>query len=193
MTLFDSVFFIDFNTRLVRGESEPVYLPANNVTPYNQIVFAHGYFSSALHEIAHWCIAGVARRKLEDYGYWYCPDGRDAQQQKEFEQVEIKPQAIERAFTLAAGRKFSVSTDNLEGAEPDREAFTQAVLKQFARYEQQGFPVRAQRFIDALQQTFGTDAEQRRATAKQMRATVKQMRATVKQMRATVKQMRATT
>ncbi|MCW8092574.1 elongation factor P hydroxylase [Alteromonas ponticola] len=165
IALFDSLFFTAFNTRLIRGENEPVYLPANNLTPYNQIVFAHGYFSSALHEIAHWCIAGAARRKLEDYGYWYCPDGRNEQQQKEFEQVEVKPQAVERAFTLAAGRKFRVSTDNLNGAEPDREAFEESVLQQYALYEQNGFPPRAQLFIDALNDTFGDILEQQRANA----------------------------
>ncbi|MCW8108322.1 elongation factor P hydroxylase [Alteromonas ponticola] len=159
MALFDKTFFAGFNTRLIRGEDEPVYLPANELKPYNQVVFAHGYFSSALHEVAHWCIAGEARRKMEDYGYWYCPDGRNRQQQKEFEQVEVKPQAIERAFTLAVGRKFSVSTDNLNGAEPDRDAFTDAVLKQFCWYEQHGFPPRAQLFIDALKHTFGKGGE----------------------------------
>ena len=127
MALFDQTFLGRFNTRLVRGGDEPVYLPANEHTPYHQIVFAHGYFSSALHEIAHWCIAGEQRRLLEDYGYWYCPDGRDATQQREFEQVEVKPQAIEWAMTIAANRRFQVSTDNLNGAEPDREGFTRRV------------------------------------------------------------------
>ncbi len=50
-------------------------------------------FASALHEISHWCIAGKARRELVDFGYWYCPDGRDAMTQSQFEDVEVKPQA----------------------------------------------------------------------------------------------------
>lgn len=146
--------FADFNTRLVKGNDEPIYLPANNECHYHQIVFAHGFFSSALHEISHWCIAGEKRRQLEDYGYWYCPDGRDAQQQADFEKVEIKPQAIEWAFTQAAGRKFQVSTDNLNGAQPDRQGFTENVAAQLTYYQQNGFPPRAQRFIDALSETF---------------------------------------
>ncbi len=165
MALFEATFFAEFNTRLIRGGNEPVYLPANDITSYHQIVFAHGYFSSALHEIAHWCIAGEARRKLEDYGYWYCPDGRNEQQQNEFERVEIKPQAIECAFTLATGRKFSVSTDNLHGAEPDRDAFTQAVYKQLEWYELHGFPARAETFITVLKRSFGTTTQQRRVSA----------------------------
>ncbi len=40
------------------------------------------FFASALHEISHWCVAGKARREQVDFGYWYCPDGRDAMTQK---------------------------------------------------------------------------------------------------------------
>ncbi|WP_269749792.1 elongation factor P hydroxylase [Salinimonas marina] len=154
--VFNSSFYERFNTRLVRGTDEPVYLPADTDCDYHRIVFAHGFFSSALHEVAHWCVAGQQRRLLEDYGYWYCPDGRNAQQQAAFEQVEIKPQAIEWAFTLAAGRKFRVSTDNLDGAEPDREGFSRAVEQQLLCFLQSGFPARAGLFIEALQHRFGT-------------------------------------
>src|SRR5690606_39383874 len=52
------------------------YLPASEPDGLARVVFAHGFFASALHEIAHWCIAGDYRRTLHDYGYWYCPDGR---------------------------------------------------------------------------------------------------------------------
>ncbi|PRO70855.1 elongation factor P hydroxylase [Alteromonas gracilis] len=153
ISLFNSTFE-DFNTRLVLGDDEPIYIPAGKDKSYHQIVFAHGFFSSALHEIAHWCIAGKKRRLLEDYGYWYCPDGRNETQQADFEKVEIKPQAIEWAFTEAAGRRFQVSTDNLNGAEPDREGFTKNVAAQLARYKADGFPPRAERFINALENTF---------------------------------------
>jgi elongation factor P hydroxylase len=158
--LFNRTFYDKFQTRLVRGQDEPIYIPANGSCDYHQIVFAHGYFASALHEIAHWCIAGPQRRLQEDYGYWYCPDGRDEKQQRAFEQVEIKPQAIEWAFTQAAGRRFQVSTDNLNGATPDREAFTRAVALQLGHYQAHGFPPRAQTFIDALRGCFAakTDA-----------------------------------
>ncbi len=153
--LFNAIFSAE-NTRLVRGEGEPIYMPADATNPYHRIEFAHGYFSSALHEIAHWCIAGRARRKLVDYGYWYCPDGRNAEQQTEFEKVEVKPQALEWAFSVACGRRFGVSTDNLNGIEPDRFAFAQQVKKQLANYLQDGFPLRAQRFIKALQHYYQT-------------------------------------
>ena len=154
MALFDQTFLTRFNTRLIRGGDEPVYLPADDQTPYHQVVFAHGYFSSALHEIAHWCIAGQQRRLLEDYGYWYCPDGRDATQQREFEQVEVKPQALEWILSEACGRKFHISTDNLDGdpvsVEQGRQNFRAAVVTQAALYLENGLPARAEILKEAL-------------------------------------------
>lgn len=135
--------------------SEPVYLPADNECPFHRIVFAHGFFASALHEVAHWCIAGAKRRRLVDYGYWYAPDGRDTDQQAEFERVEAKPQSIEWAFSIACGFPFRVSVDNLSGIDADRDAFTRKVHAELLRYAQVGFPPRAQRFIDALSAHYG--------------------------------------
>lgn len=157
IALFDCVFAETQNTRLIKGGHEPEYLPATKEVPYHQVIFAHGYFASALHEIAHWCIAGASRRLLADYGYWYCPDGRDYEQQKQFEQVEIKPQAIEWAFSIAANKAFRVSTDNLNGAEPDTLAFTLNVQRQAVAFLELGFPPRAQLFINALQGFYATD------------------------------------
>ena len=156
MDIFSNTFFADYNTRLIKGDDEPVYLPASENCSYHQIIFAHGYFSSGLHEIAHWCIAGKERRLKEDFGYWYEPDGRDEQQQKIFESVEVKPQAIEWAFCVAANKKFTVSADNLNGAETDSQAFKANVLKQVEYYIEHGFPKRAQQFIDALASFYQT-------------------------------------
>ncbi len=153
--LFNKTFAESERTLLVKGEDEPIYIPAKRADAKHQIVFAHGYFASALHEIAHWCIAGKARRLLEDYGYWYCPDGRNEDEQAEFEKVEVKPQAIEWAFSIAAGKTFRVSTDNLNGAPVDSEAFQTAVKQQLQQYIQQGFPPRAQQFIEVLQTFYG--------------------------------------
>jgi len=78
------------------------------------------------------------------------PDGRDAAQQAEFERVEAKPQALEWAFHIAAGSRFRVSADNLSGIPVDREGFSRRVHAQLLRFAEQGFPPRAQCFIDAL-------------------------------------------
>lgn len=149
--LFNDTFAKSENTRLVKGDSEPVYLPASIDCEYHQVVFAHGFYASALHEIAHWCIAGKARRQLEDYGYWYCPDGRNINEQAEFEKVELKPQAIECAFSMAAGFAFKVSTDNLHGAEVDRESFVLRVNQQLSDLKRHGFPPRAAQFLQVLE------------------------------------------
>ncbi|MBW8190414.1 elongation factor P hydroxylase [Neiella marina] len=154
IALFNQTFAC-LNTILVKGDGEPLYLPAAGEMPA-QVIFAHGYFASAMHELAHWCLAGETRRQLEDYGYWYCPDGRDADQQAAFENVEIKPQAIEWAFMCAAGRPFRVSSDNLNGAQSDRLGFQHRVHAQALRYLTDGFPPRAQQWLDALQQHYQT-------------------------------------
>jgi len=160
MNLFSDTFYAQYNTKLIKGEDEPIYLPASNQCSYHQIVFANGYFSSGLHEIAHWCIAGKERRLKEDFGYWYEPDGRNEQQQKVFESVEIKPQAIEWAFCVAANKKFTVSADNLNGYEADTQAFKEEVLKQVTHYIKNGFPARAQQFINTLTNYYKTSGAQ---------------------------------
>ncbi|AWL29734.1 hypothetical protein A7P53_12790 [Acinetobacter defluvii] len=126
-------WFSHLNVQLVRGDFEPEYFPATKDMPA-RIQFAHGYFNSALHEISHWTIAGEQRRLLPDLGYWYAPDGRSAEQQALFEQVEIKPQAIEWLFAQAFGRKFRVSLDNLTGEGGDGTIFKDNVFVQVQRY-----------------------------------------------------------
>ncbi|MDO6440593.1 MULTISPECIES: elongation factor P hydroxylase [unclassified Marinobacter] len=155
--LFNDLFREDFRTTLVRGGEEPEYLPAGSATELAQVVFAHGYYASALHEISHWCIAGEHRRTLHDYGYWYCPDGRTPTEQRYFEQVEIKPQAIEWLFSVAAGSCFHISVDNLSGeGAADESSFRREVLAQAEDYLIKGLPERAQSFFDTLKSFYGT-------------------------------------
>lgn len=151
ITVFNTTFK-DYHTLLVRGGDEPIYLAPKDGTPA-QIVFAHGYFSSALHEISHWCIAGSKRRQMDDFGYWYCPDGRNQDTQRQFEQVEIKPQAIEFIFTVACGRKFFVSADNLNADFDTTDSmFEQDVYCQVIDYIDNihTLPKDAQRFAQVL-------------------------------------------
>jgi elongation factor P hydroxylase len=159
IALFDGVFDRAYNTRLIRGGDEPLYRPADDDTSYHQVIFARGFYASALHEISHWCIAGDARRQHEDYGYWYLPDGRNAEQQRAFEQAEIAPQALESLFTAACRREFNVSVDNLGGdAEVDRYAFAETVRMRAERYVQEGLPLRAAAFRNALYRYYQTPA-----------------------------------
>lgn len=130
--LFNALFK-DQQTVLVRGGDEPNYY-AKTATDPAQIVFAHGYVSSALHEISHWCIAGSKRRLLDDFGYWYCPDGRSQDEQIAFEQVEVRPQAIECLLSYALDLPFFVSMDNLTGNKNPNSTFASDVYKQTAQF-----------------------------------------------------------
>lgn len=148
--LFNQTFLSTYNTELVRGEDEPIYLPETSDSPHHKIIFAHGFFASALHEIAHWCVAGKERRLLEDFGYWYEPDGRSSEQQAEFERVEIKPQALEWIFAYSAGFDFHFSADNLALNNQPSAHFKQAVFEQVQTYFETGLPKRAKLWSDTL-------------------------------------------
>ena len=153
--LFNALFDKSEKTILVSGADEPLYLPSSSENEYNQIFSTSDYFSSALHEISHWCVAGATRRKLIDYGYWYEPDGRDVGQQAEFEKVEVKPQALERIMSCAAGMSFRLSADN--ASDPScrpSQWFVDAVQRQTEMYVKDGLPLRAGRYIQALDARF---------------------------------------
>lgn len=152
--LFNHCFKESYQTVLIQGGVEPLYIPAGE-EKYHRLIFVHDYFSSALHEIAHWCLAGPERRQQIDFGYWYQPDGRTAKQQKIFEQVEIKPQALEWIFAKTAGHDFHFSADNLDAGMDVSTTFKQAVHEQLARYLQTGLPPRAQRFRAILLDYYG--------------------------------------
>lgn len=153
--LFHNCFAQSHQTRLVRGEDEPLYLPKSGDVPYHQIIFAYGFFSSALHEIAHWLIAGPQRRELLDYGYWYEPDGRSFAQQKVFETVEVKPQALEWILADACQYRFQFSADNLNGDPGDSLVFRQNIAAQAQVYCRQGLPIRAAQLRKALVDFYG--------------------------------------
>ncbi|MEZ9230962.1 elongation factor P hydroxylase [Vibrio amylolyticus] len=151
IAIFNQTFFNSYNTKLELGGDEPVYLPADAATAYHRVIFARGYYASALHEIAHWCVAGPQRRLLEDFGYWYEPDGRTEQVQAEFEKVEVRPQAYEWILSKSAGFSFTVSCDNLHGDfEPDRLAFMSKVHKEVLGILEQGLPKRVEMLSNAL-------------------------------------------
>ncbi len=138
-----------FKTRLVGGFAEPFYQAARG-EKWAQIQFREDFYRSALHELAHWCVAGKKRRLCDDYGYWYAEDGRNQRQQDEFFKVEIKPQAIEWAFATTCAVEFAVSVDNLHTDVSGVETFKQNVAKQLREYQQHGFPKRCQAILALL-------------------------------------------
>lgn len=160
--LFDELFATSEATRLRGGATEPLYEPASGNADA-LIHYRSDYLSSALHEVAHWCIAGVERRRQVDYGYWYQPDGREALEQARFMTVEARPQALEWLFSEACGVSFRPSLDNLRGEpDPDQErAFADAIAAARDAYLEAGLPARAARFREALRQRFGSVPWQR--------------------------------
>lgn len=155
-TLFRDTFLDGWNTLLVGGAEEPVYRPADGACPRHRLFYREDFFSSALHETAHWCIAGAARRRRVDFGYWYSPDGRTDEQQRAFEQVEVRPQALEWLFSRATGVRFHPSADNLDGDRPGPSpAFLAALEETAAGWCAGGLPPRARRFLEVLVGHFG--------------------------------------
>ncbi len=147
--VFSGCFEERYRTRLVGGADEPFYAPGNRTKDEPAIIyFRADYAASALHEVAHWCIAGSARRGQPDYGYWYAGD-RNALQQQVFEEMEARPQALEWIFSQCAGVDFRVSPDNFDREALDLPRFRQAVHGRVPSLLNR-LPMRAAKFCQQL-------------------------------------------
>jgi elongation factor P hydroxylase len=157
--VFDQLFAENWRTRLIGGADEPLYRPAV-AGRFAEIHFREDFPASALHEVAHWCIAGKRRRGLVDYGYWYAPDGRSAAEQALFVTVEARPQALEWHFAHACGLPFRLSLDNLDAppTRAEQAVFARAVAAAAMDYASRGLPPRAALFAAALRERFGVGA-----------------------------------
>jgi len=157
--VFADCFADKLHTRLQGGVDEPLYQPARRQGQTHVLYYRADYFASALHEVAHWCIAGAARRQLVDFGCWYAPDGRSGVQQEAFEAVESRPQALEWYFAKACGYRFRVSADNLDrvsGKLPDISGFHRQVYEQALCLQRDGLPRRAAELFHGLSREFNT-------------------------------------
>ena len=145
VSVFNGLFAESYQTRLVGGASEPLYeyVPGG----VHVIHFRADYVSSALHEVAHWCLAGSHRRQIEDYGYFYESE-RNQKQQCQFQQVERTPQALEWVFSIAAGMPFRISLDNFGAVDPI--PFGEQVKDSVLQLLNRGLPARALSFANAL-------------------------------------------
>ena len=149
VNLLNENYLHDYQTKIEGAFDEPFY-KAGKGGQMAEIQFSHDYIRSALHELAHWCVAGVERRKSDDFGYWYAVDGRDQEQQNEFFKVEIKPQTIEWAFSIICGVKFEASVDNLHKKVEGVDKFEQDLMVQMQQYLINGFPKRVKAIIVIL-------------------------------------------
>ena len=99
------------------GASEPFYqAPKGNLCAI--LFFREDFVRSLFHELAHYCLAGDMRRQIDDFGYWYSPCGRSSKEQKQFEQVEARPQGLEKLFCEIWSVPFSPSLDDFSGRYP---------------------------------------------------------------------------
>lgn len=149
INLLNDGYLAQYNTKIVGGFDEPFY-KASIDNQLSEIQFSHDYIRSALHELSHWCVAGVDRRKLDDFGYWYAQDGRNQQQQDEFFKLEVKPQTIEWAFSIVCGVKFEASVDNLNNSVEGVEEFKENLSIKMQGYLLNGFSKRVSEIIDLL-------------------------------------------
>ncbi len=146
---FNGLFRRRRNVQLIGGAEEPLYLPAVRTDPAT-IRYTRDYARSALHEIAHWCIAGEDRRDLPDYGYWYSPPPRDARQQRAFCAAEVAVQSLEKLFASACGVGFAVSIDNPGESAALEEQFADTVARRVEGLSEHDLSARARCMLEGL-------------------------------------------
>lgn len=133
------------------GADEPFYAAAREST-IATLYFRDNFPRSLLHEMSHYCLAGPRRRALDDFDYWYTPCGRSAQEQLQFEEVEARPQGLEKVLCEVVGLKFSPSLDDFSGRAPSAR-FAQQLE---ASYQEMCTdpPLTAAKAIEGLQRYF---------------------------------------
>lgn len=137
--------------RLVGGAAEPLYLPGNPESGHQDVIrYTRDYAASALHELAHWSIAGRRRRRLVDYGYWYEPPPRDKRARDAFAAVEVPVQALEWMLAEACGLSFRVSVDDVDGTPEFAERFARKVDAYRRGLSRRSVPPRAVELIDVF-------------------------------------------
>ena len=145
---FHSLFLESHRTQLRARAGDPVYLPAASATDLSQIIYSNHFWRSALHELAHWFIAGRQRREQRDYDYWYQPERSKAKLQRDFLAAEIKPQALEWHLCSALGQDFFVSLDSFGEDQETLHWFRTAVKDEALRRLRSELPTRAMKLVD---------------------------------------------
>ena len=81
--IFNQCFGQTYNVEISGGADEPLYTPATP-TKAAQLIFRENFPASALHEAAHWCIAGELRRNSTDFALTYIAAPRSETEQEQF-------------------------------------------------------------------------------------------------------------
>ncbi|MCR9261311.1 MAG: elongation factor P hydroxylase [Pseudomonadaceae bacterium] len=113
VAVFAQCFWASHATELIGGAAEPLYQPAQRSGEPHRLFYRENFAASALHETAHWCVAGSVRRTQTDFGYVYNEPPRSARAQAAFFAAELKVQALEQVFCEAAGLVFVPSADQI--------------------------------------------------------------------------------
>jgi elongation factor P hydroxylase len=132
--LFNECFGESEGTFLVGGADEPYYAPAaaSDSGQPARLFCRSDYAASALHEIAHWCLASSQQRLLPDFGYEYVAPPRSRPQQTAFLQAELRVQSLERVLSTSAGLPFRISSDDFD---PDNADLAAQFARDVAKYE----------------------------------------------------------
>ena len=112
VTVFNQCFAQHYGVEMRGGAHEPLYVPATFAKPA-ELIFREDFPASALHEAAHWCIAGERRRQSMDFAYTYIAAPRSDKEQALFLTAELRTQSLESVFAQAANVVFNPSADNL--------------------------------------------------------------------------------
>lgn len=147
---FNLSFGETYNVCCLGGFAQPEYLTAAQTQGPAQLRYTRDYAASALHEIAHWCVAGKPRLAQTDFGYGYLPPPRDNAAQQRFFALEFKVQALEAWFASGTGVRFVASADNFECSDEARTAFAQQIADALQACKLSDIPLRAQAFTIAL-------------------------------------------
>ena len=113
VAVFTRCFRRSYATQLIGGAAEPLYQPAEAEHEPHRLYYRENFAASALHETAHWCVAGSARRTQVDFGYVYIEPPRTPAAQAAFFGAELKVQGLEELFCAAAGLEFVPSADQI--------------------------------------------------------------------------------
>ena len=150
--VFNATFAATFATVMIPGAPEPLYLPGEGIHPA-RIFYRSDFAASALHEAAHWCIAGPTRRRLVDYGYRYVCPPRGVHEKRAFFDAELNVQALECVFAQAVGLPFRISADDFAVTEEERAAFEAAVAHRCNERRAARLPPRTATFLAALERS----------------------------------------
>ena len=140
--------------RVEGGAPEPFYQAPKKNSPAI-LFFRDDHIRSLFHELAHYSLAGSKRRTIDDFGFWYVPCGRDTYEQQRFEEVEARPQGLEKLFCEIWHIPFSPSLDDFSG-HPISNTFIENLENAYIEMKERP-PTTAKRVIEGMYHFVKTD------------------------------------